>query len=61
MSLVEYLTRPFKKDAPVECDHVYFPVPDGNGWYKGQECALCGKFNTMLDLGLQEENPYACR
>lgn len=34
-----------------ECDHIYFPVPGANGPI-GQECSICGKFNSLKDLGL---------
>ena len=28
------------------CDHIYFPVSDGEGGYTGQQCSICGKFNS---------------
>jgi len=37
-----------------ECDHVYFPVMDGNKPV-GQQCALCSKYNSLRDLGMDEQ------
>lgn len=47
-STVEVERAPTPEPKP--CDHIYFPVPDGMGGYLGQECALCGKFNTLEDV-----------
>jgi hypothetical protein len=49
--MITKLKNIFKKKVK-ECDHIYFPVPDDNGWYAGQECSLCKKFNSMETLGL---------
>ena len=58
---IRKLTPWKRKTKVVECDHVFWPVPDGKGWYTGQQCALCPQFNSMKDLGLPEEAPNARR
>ncbi len=50
----------FKKYIPgiknnttvVECHHIFFPkMVDGTP--TGQQCSICGKFNSLKDLGIK--------
>lgn len=44
--------KPFTHNNISECDHIYFPVlVDGKP--AGQRCSICGKFNSLKDLGLE--------
>lgn len=48
-----------RKPKEVECDHIYYPAYDGNGYHytniTGQECILCGRFNSLEDMGISFE------
>jgi len=43
--------RLFGSTPPDEtCDHIYMPVTDRDGKAIGQECPLCGKFNSLAEV-----------
>jgi hypothetical protein len=47
-----------RRDVVVkECDHTYFPKYEAmHGHVIGQQCSICGKFNSLEDMGLRLEH-----
>jgi phage FluMu protein Com len=48
--------KPSVERIQSKCNHVFAPEKDESGKFIGQRCPICDKFNSMKDLGMEEDD-----